>query len=169
MDIDIEDFRQHFGMISDATLLATRREDLVDAAKAVYDQEVAQRGLANVDATQPVDEVEDAADADSAEADPAEGGEEMAEAEPLVSVGSYAVVEEARLARGLLQIAGIPCGLENEKSALGALHLMVPECHVGAALEVLGGEISDEELAAQAEAAGSAEDEFTHEDEEAPR
>jgi len=169
VDINIEDFRQHFEMISDATLLATRREDLVDAAKAVYDEEVEQRGLARPVAAHATDPVEEVVRTDSAETDPAETQEEIAEPEALVSVGSYTVIEEARLARGLLQIAGIPCGLENEKSALAALHLMVPESHVGAALEVLGGEISDEELAAQAEAAGSAEDEFTHEDDEAAR
>ncbi|MDQ1469809.1 MAG: putative prokaryotic signal transducing protein, partial [Bryobacterales bacterium] len=88
----------------------------------------------------------------------AESADAGPENEALVSVGSFTIVDEARLARGLLKDAGIPCGLANEKSALGALHLMVPESHVEAALEVLGGEISEEELAAQAEAAGGEED-----------
>jgi hypothetical protein len=154
VDINTEDFRQHFGMLSDATLLKTNREDLVDAAKAILDQEIAHRRLNKTADAPAVDE--------DHPTEPAEETE-TAEAEPLVSVGSYTIVEEARLARGLLQIAGIPCGLQNEKSALGALHLMVPESHVGAALEVLGGEISEEELAAQAEAAGFEEEEFEEE------
>ena len=167
MDIDIEDFRRHFELLSDATLLGTRREDLVDAAKTVYDQEVANRGLNKLSpTTAPPDEHAD----DGASAQPGEEDEQQeSEHDPterLVSVGSYTIVDEARMARGLLQIAGIPCGLENEKSALGALHLMVPESHLEAALEVLGGEISDEDLAAQAEAAGFSEEEFEEDETE---
>jgi hypothetical protein len=146
VDIDIEDFRQHFEVLSDETLLSTNRHDLVDAAQAVYDQEIARRGLdkpAVADTTGP-----------TSEADHTEPEEAKQDAEALVSVASFTIVDEARLACGLLEGAGIPCGLVNEKSALGALHLMVPESHVDAALEVLGGEISEEELAAQAEAAG---------------
>ena len=161
MEIDIEDFRRHFELLSDATLLGTKRDDLVDAAKAVYDQELAHRGLIKKNpATQPEEDA-----GDSAQAEPGEEPEH-APTERLVSVGSYTIVDEARMARGLLQIAGIPCGLENEKSALGALHLMVPESHVEGALEVLGGEISEEELAAQAEAAGFLEEEFEEEETE---
>jgi hypothetical protein len=162
VDINTEDFREHFGMLSDATLLKTKREDLVDAAKTIFDQEIAHRGL---NKTGNVPGVEEHAAEEDQHAEPGEETE-AAENEPLVSVGSYTIVEEARLARGLLQIAGIPCGLQNEKSALGALHLMVPESHVGAALEVLGGEISEEELAAQAEAAGLLEEEFEEDETE---
>ena len=43
---------------------------------------------------------------------------------------------------------------------------MVPAAYVEQALEVLGAEISDEELAAQAEAAGASESDFEEEQEE---
>ena len=142
MDINTEDFRSHFELLSDETLLGTKRDDLVDAAKAVYDQELTRRGLNQAEVT--------------GEVLTEEGAEHHGEEEHggLVSVGSFTDVEEARLARGLLQGAEIPCGLVNDKQTLGVLHLMVPENHLEAAMEVLGEEISEEELAAQAEAAG---------------
>jgi hypothetical protein len=146
VDIDIEDFRQHFEVLSDATLLSTNRDDLVEAAQTVYDQEIARRGL---DKPAVADHAEHASEADDAA--PVEA-EQTTEA--LVSVGSFTIIDEARLARGLLHDAGIPCGLATDKAALGILELMVPASHMEAALEVLGGEISEEELAAQAEAAG---------------
>jgi hypothetical protein len=44
---------------------------------------------------------------------------------------------------------------------------LVPAAYVEQALEVLGAEISDEELAAQAEAAGASESEFEEQQNEA--
>jgi predicted amidohydrolase YtcJ len=152
VDISSEDFRQHFELLSDETLLATRREDLVAAAQAVYDAELEKRGLVTDEAVElagevvPDDEEEAAAEATEAP-------------EELVSVGEFTVIDEARIARGLLQSAEIPAGLANDKMSLGLLHLMVPASFVEAALQVLGGEISEEELAAQAEAAGFSEHE----------
>jgi hypothetical protein len=159
VDIDIEDFRSHFEMLSDATLLATKREDLVAAAQAVYDEEIASRGLdRTADARLAGEEAGEHAGEHATEEEPeapqAGAAEEPGAPEPLVAVGEFTVLEEARLARGLLQDAGIPCGLVNDKLSLGVLHLMVPESQVEGALEVLGGEISEEDLAAQAEAAG---------------
>ena len=142
MDISSDDFRQHFELLSDAALFATNRDDLVDAAKAVYDQELAHRGL-SADGSDQAPQVE--GEPAAAEGEPTED---------LVSVGSFVVADAARMARGLLQSAGIPSGLANEKTSMGALHLMVPASYEEAALQVLGGEISEEELAAQAEAAG---------------
>jgi hypothetical protein len=147
VDISADDFRDHFELLSDETLLATKREDLVLTAQAVYDEELAKRGLSG-NAAGDVTEV---------------GGEVVPEPEPeteaaapeeLVSVGEFTVVDEARIALGLLKSAEIPAGLANDKMSLGVLHLMVPASSVEAAMQVLGGEISDEDLAAQAEAAG---------------
>ena len=156
MDISLEDFRRHFGLLSDESLLATNREDLVDAAKTCYDEEIERRGL-------------------NAEPAPEESGEpltveaEAATGEPggLVSIASYPFPDEARLAWGLLKGAGIQAFLANEKSALGALHLMVPAEDVQTSLQIIGGEgISEEELAAQAEAAMAEEEEYEGEYEE---
>lgn len=156
MDISAEDFRHHFELLSDETLVATRREDLVPTAQAVYDEELVRRGLIVEGPEEPVEGV--------LETDSAEEPEHAAESqesgrEELVSVGEFTDIEEARLALGLLQSAEIPSGLANDKMALGLLLLMVPASYLEAAIQVLGGEISEEELAAQAEAAGFTEEE----------
>ncbi|HVW83333.1 MAG TPA: hypothetical protein VHB50_01565, partial [Bryobacteraceae bacterium] len=101
MNISAEDFRQHFALLSDEALLATRRDDLTDVAKACYDDEVAHRELSP-----------DAAEEDTQEAEIQEERSEEDQAnehgKDMVSLTSFPDVEEARLARGLLQIAGIP-------------------------------------------------------------
>jgi hypothetical protein len=147
VDISADDFREHFELLSDETLLATKREDLVLTAQAVYDEELAKRGLSG-NAAGEVTEVE-------GEVVPEPEPEtEAAAPEEFVSVGEFTVVDEARIALGLLKSAEIPAGLANDKMSLGVLHLMVTASSVEAAMQVLGGEISDEDLAAQAEAAG---------------
>src|SRR3954453_19112196 len=100
-------------MLSDATLLSTNRDDLVDAARTVYDQEVAKRGL---DKPAVADTAEGVSEAVDTPLDQAEQGTEA-----LVTVTSFTVLEEARLARGLLHDAQIPCGLANDQAALGVL------------------------------------------------
>jgi hypothetical protein len=141
-----DDFRRHFELLSDAALLETNREDLVEIARGCYDEEVARRGL-----NSPAGEEAAAEMADTHQASP---GEE------LVAIATYNIPEEASLARGLLESAEIPYHLENEFAALGGfqLRLLVPAAFEADALEVLEAEISDEELAAQAEAAGIMED-----------
>jgi hypothetical protein len=143
-------------MLSDDALLATRREDLISSAQECYDEELSRRGL-NFEA--PVSAgiaVEDAASEQGPSSD-----------EP-VSIATFTVAEEASLARGLLQSASIPSHLANEYAGLGGfqLRLMVPAAFVEQAFEVLGAEISDEELAAQAEAAAALESEFDENQEE---
>jgi hypothetical protein len=153
-----EDFRRHFALLSDEALLEVHRDDLVDVAQSCYDQEVSERKL-NAD-EEGVPEEPSGESADQLGKEPAG---EPSDVGALVSIASFTTGDEAGLARGLLTSAGIPCFLENEKAALGALHLMVPATLVEEALQVLGpGALSDDELAAQAEAAGS----FEHEDPE---
>jgi hypothetical protein len=156
MDVSLDDFRRHFGILSDDALLATRREDLVESAQQCLDEELSRRGLLTGESDSG------AVAAESAEAEPDSAGGEP------VSIATYTVAEEASLARGLLRIASIPCHLANEYTGLGGfqLELMVPAAYVEQALDVLGAEISDEELAAQAEAAGELEGEFEEEDQE---
>lgn len=146
MQVSPDDFRRHFELLSDAALLETNREDLVEAARGCYDEEVARRGL-----NSPPAGDETGADSVTHQANP---GEE------LVAIATYNIPEEASLARGLLESAEIPYHLENEFAALGGfqLRLMVPAAFEADALEVLEAEISDEELAAQAEAAGMVEE-----------
>jgi hypothetical protein len=138
MKLDPADLRSQYSNLSDEALLSINRGDLVEIAQQIYDEELESRGLRS-----PVQA--------SAEPAPKEihPGEEMVEAATYTSRG------EARLAKSFLVSAEIPCELENEFSLDDAeLRLLVPANLLDQALEVLGAEISDEELAAQAEAAG---------------
>jgi hypothetical protein len=85
----------------------------------------------------------------------------------LVELDSFVFPDESKLARALLKTAGIRCYLANEHTlganwhltqALGGFKLMVAAGSVAEAREVLASQISDEDLAAQAEAAGESED-----------
>jgi hypothetical protein len=108
-------------------------------AQQIYDEELNSRGIGL-----PVAVV--------SESPKIEGSEEMVEA------ATYTSGAEARLAKSFLISAEIPCELENELDPQAAeLRLMVPASLLDQALEVLGAEISDEDLAAQAEAAGEVE------------
>jgi hypothetical protein len=139
-----DDFKQHFESLSDEGLLAVNRDELVETARQCYDAEVARRAL-------PA-------------ADPAAVQEPPEWSGPLVQVGAYGWIEEARQAEGLLRSCSIPCYLKNETilridplvwmNGQGGLCLMVAESDAERAREILGSRISDEELAAQA-AAGS--------------
>lgn len=152
MNISTDDFRRHFELLSDAALQETNRDELVETARACFDDELARRGL-NV--TAPVAQEGPATDADGATSHVLSAGEE------LVVIGTFSVADEASLARGLLESASIPARLENMHLGLGAfqLRLLVPAAFEEQALEVLDYEISDEELTAQAEAAGEMEPE----------
>ena len=140
MQIDPEDFKRHYAMLSDAALLEIDRDELVDVARACYDLELAERGLA-ADEPQP--------------SAPALDTTSQADGD-LQLVGTFLSIEEANFARGLLQSADVPCSLENEFSAsysgAGALRLLVPASVYDRACEILETEISEEDLIAQAEA-----------------
>jgi hypothetical protein len=132
MEVGAEDFRRLYASLSDAGLRALKRDELVDVARECYDAEVALRGL------------------ESEAGDAVEHDEEEGE---LIEAATFTSGEEANLARALLKSASIPCFLENERFATGGLRLLVPAAFLEQAREVLQAEISDEELAAQAEAA----------------
>lgn len=147
MPANIDDIRHHFATLSDEALLGTEPGDLTESARLCFEEEIARRGLG-----EPGSGDRGSGDAVAA----AEGASEDG-AEDLVTVATYTVYDEANLALGLLRSAEIPCGLKNRDASLGVFELMliVPASFEEAALEVLGSEmISDEELAAQAEAAG---------------
>ncbi|HEY3826299.1 MAG TPA: DUF2007 domain-containing protein [Bryobacteraceae bacterium] len=147
MEIRLDDFRRHYELLSDEALLDVNRTDLVEAARTCYDEEVTRRGL-NAPA------VEEAVEEQAVTHQTAPGDE-------LVLIAAYSVYDEANLARGLLESAEIPYQLQNEYLALGGieLRLVVPAAYEEEALQILDSEISEEELAAQAEAAGMLEEE----------
>ena len=153
MEITRDDFRRHFDLLSDEALLEINRDELVETARGVYDEELERRGL-----NAPV-EVE--------EAESIPGAVRPGEGEELVLIATYNIPDEASLARGLLQSAEIPFLLQNDYVALGGieLRLLVPKQFEEQALEILQHELTEEELAAQAEAAGFVDEEFTEEEE----
>jgi Putative prokaryotic signal transducing protein len=154
MEVSLDDFRRHFELLSDAALLETNREELIDVARECFDEEVERRGL-NSTAGE-----EAAAETVPQPANPSE---------ELVVIATFNIPEDANLARGLLRSAEIPFHLENEYVALGGfqLRLLVPAAFEEEAREVLEAEISEEELAAQAEAAGVMEEDPEEESPEA--
>jgi hypothetical protein len=146
-----EDFRRHFEILSDDALLDTNREELVEMARDVYDEEIARREL-------------NAGEAEAVEEEAAQPGGDVDE---MVLIATFGYPEEANMARGLLESASIPSQIKNELAGVGGFEasLMVPASFEEQALEVLGSEISEEELAAQAEAAGVGEEEFEESEE----
>ncbi len=152
MDIDPREFARQYDQLSDEALLEIDRGDLTDIARSYYDAEVARRGLTPDPAAQPADGA--------------------GEGEELVEVATYINFEEANLAKTLLRSADIPAFLDNEISntwtGAGGLRLMVPRSFAEQAEEVLNAApISDEELAAQAEAAAAAETDDPPEEDDA--
>lgn len=148
MQIDPEDFKRHYALLSDDALLEINRDELVDAARPYYDAELTERKLA------PPDAEESASSPDTSD-DPGDDAPGQAESS-LQLVATFLSLEEANFARGLLQSADIPCSFENEQAAawsgIGDLRLMVPASAYDRACEILETEISEEDLIAQAEA-----------------
>jgi PhnB protein len=130
MKVSAEDFRHQYAGMSDEGLLDVDRNDLVEVARACYDEELARRNLKVPSASVEADAVESH-----------EEGEEFAVA------ATYESQEEAKLARELLRGAGIRAHL-----GAGGLALLVPVSTREDAREVLNAQLSDEELASAAAA-----------------
>jgi hypothetical protein len=145
LDIDPEEIKQRYAELSDDGLLSIDRDDLTELAQRYYDAELDDRGLGA--------EALSAQSAKQPEPEPGKPDEDM------VLVATFLAMHEADLALTLLRSADIPVYLENELSSaytgLGGLRLMVPSAFVEQAEEILGAQISEEDLIAQAEAAGS--------------
>ena len=116
------DFQKHFSSLSDVALLEVQRNDLVEAAKAAYDQEISRRGLA-VETESPESE--------------------LSSGEQLVNVVEFESLEDAAHAQEQLKKNGIPAYIS----------VAVPEAFARQAIRLLDPGVSDEELAALAEAA----------------
>lgn len=153
MDVTAEDFRRHYAELSDEALLEVDTAELVPIARTCHAEEVVRRGLDAVPA------------ADDSPDDKVAGTEEPTE--ELVCIADYDYRDEAELARGLLEAASIPATLETEQGesvqampemnlagTVSGVRLMVPKALAEQALQILATPLSDEELAAQAEAAG---------------
>lgn len=142
MKVSTDDFRRTYEGLSDDALLAMNSEELVEVARQCYGEELARRGLT---LEQP-------------EAEPA-----TPEGEDLVEVARFENIDELDLARALLKSAEIRSFLSSDLSLPGVFRatgstwheLYVKSADVDVALEILESEISEEELAAQAEAAAA--------------
>lgn len=146
VDIRPDDFRSYYRSLSDEALLEIDANDLVAVAAGCLAEEMASRGLHPV-ASHNVQ--------DAAVGDDATSTNEQAP-EVLTCIVEYDFADEADLARGMLEAAEIPASLEH---APGVIRLMVPEASAEQALGILAATpLSDEELAAQAEAAGRLDD-----------
>ena len=122
------DFQEHFARLSDQALMETKRDDLVPAARAVYDQEVTRRGLA--------------LSADDGEEEVL--SPELSSGEKLVTVVEFESAEDAAQAQAQLKKNGIPAYIA----------VAVPSVFAKQAVALLDPGVSDEELAALAESAG---------------
>ncbi len=143
MDVSPDDFIRHYESLSDEALLDIDTSELTELACRCHADEVARRGLDS----EPVG-AEDGAEAAPDTATEAE--------EEFVCIVEYDYPDEADLARGLLEAAEIPAKVESEP---GVSRLMVPEKFSKEALTLLVAPLSDEELAAQAEAASLGDEE----------
>jgi hypothetical protein len=136
LDVTAEDFRRHYESLSDGALLDIDTGELTELARRCHAEELERRGID----TSPVSE-------DVAEPAPGEAVEEE-----MICIVEYDFPDEADLARGLLEASEIPVRVENEP---GVSRLMVPAKFSKEALVMLVTPLSDEELEAQAEAAGN--------------
>jgi hypothetical protein len=139
LDVTAEDFRRHYESLSDEALLDIYTGELTELARSCHAEELERRGI----------------DTGISQEDAADPAAEAAIAEEMICIVEYDFADEADLARGLLEAAEIPAAVENEP---GVSRLMVPKKFGEQALLMLTTPLSDEELAAQAEAAGNPDD-----------
>ena len=140
MDVTADDFTRHYASLSDEALLEIDTSELTALAGRCHADEVARRGL---------DDGSGVADEDVASAAPSATAEEE---ENFIPIAEYDYMEEADIARGLLEGSEIPTRIESEP---GVARLLVPEKLAEQALMMLASPLSDEDLAAQAEAAAN--------------
>ncbi len=123
MKIDPVYLKRHYTSLSDDALLAVDRDDLVEAARAIYDAEVAERGLDTDGLSEMPDSTGDDPEFDThpAEVAAADNGEapewldEAAEVWSCVVHPGRGPAPEAADARAVLVEAGIPCYLEMQE------------------------------------------------------
>jgi len=116
MRIDAEDLRRHYASLSDGELAELDRNDLVEMAQKIYDEEVARReALQPEEAEEPVEDEDDAspvgesADWDADSGPPPEWLEDAACAYSVEVHRRHPDTADMLRARSALRAAGIPC------------------------------------------------------------
>jgi len=141
MRITPEELKKSYARMSDEELLAIDSDELTDVARECHTGELERRGLHR----------RKAGEAPTAEED--DEGE-------WASAGTFRSVEEAQLAQGLLESAGIPAELQTNSGDLLWMgsnahkisRVLVPQALVDEAHGMIESRAVQEELAAQAEA-----------------
>lgn len=142
-----DEFRKYYASLSDEGLREIDRDDLIDAARSCYDEEILDRGL-KLESVTPEMKT---------------GGAENVTWALLDTVNAA----EIPSVRVLLEGEGIASRLENENNISpgwmgvnphAGLVLLVPEPSLERAREVLASQVSEEELTAEAEACQPPED-----------
>jgi len=155
MPLTADDFKRRYAELSNEGLLAINPDELTPLARGVYDQELAERKL--VEAPAEAEESELGAEGAHVPADEPEDT-----ADPMVEIAKCATVEEAVFYRELMRQAGIEAVIPTRGqfsvnwagvSSTAEVPLTVRQSQVKEATEIMDASISDDELAAQAEAA----------------
>jgi hypothetical protein len=106
LHIDPDDLRRHYGSLSDETLIAIDRNDLIEMAQPIFDEELSRRRLSRGEV------VRDSDGALFARAGLVDQGDWLDDAACACAFTIHAGVvnaPEAAAAREVLQAAGIPC------------------------------------------------------------
>jgi hypothetical protein len=151
MDVDADDFRQHYGALSDQALLRLNPDDLTDVARQCYQVELRHRGLKRAVPPRLVEPEPNQPQPVSL--GPRYSADNLPWEDSAVSAADYEYAEDAERARDVLERAGIPCALVGQKqdASLGYkrryrgkwIELLVPRSYLDAAQSRLRAEIDE--------------------------
>jgi hypothetical protein len=151
MDVDADDFRQHYGALSDQALLRLNPDDLTDVARQCYQVELFHRGLKRAVPPKLVEPEPD--EPQLVSLGPRYSAENLPWESAAVSAAEYEYAADAERARDVLERAGIPCALvgKKEDASLGYkrryrgkwIALLVPRSYLDAAQSRLRAEIDE--------------------------
>src|SRR5579864_296057 len=113
MDVDPNDFRQHYGALSDEALLRLNPDDLTDVARQCYQVELFHRGLKRAVPPKLVERGTDEVPLTSL--GPRYSAEDLPWESTAVPAAEYEYAEDAERALDVLERAGIPCALVGRK------------------------------------------------------
>jgi hypothetical protein len=103
---------QHYASLSDDTLLAIDRSELVDTAQKCYDAEVEKRGIGSGRSVRSTVERRAVAEEQFEEEAPEDWLEDAAEVYSLADYAGSNAADSAANAREVLEAAGVPCQVE---------------------------------------------------------
>ncbi len=151
MDVDADDFRQHYCALSDKALLRLNPDDLTDLARQCYQVELFHRGLKR--AVPPKLVEPDPEQPQLVSLGPRYSAENLPWESSAIPASEFEYAEDAERARDVLERAGIPCALVGQKqdASLGYsrryrgkwIALVVPRSSLEAAQSRLRTEIDE--------------------------